>query len=271
MGDNNGDPSEIDDAIQELDEARKKYLECEPLLMKVKKFLEKKDGMILDEQEKLVKEDYRLVYQQLQEIREVQKMTKNYSENDSFDAPFTSLIASIQGNQQDSEGYSLMKAELLCLTSEICQLLGGIELRLESVIGVVPRRVILEIFENLLMAFSTLQDILAGILKKFHDVNDGSTLPATIEDWAKITGTIISFLTNVLLKLPGFGIEEDQLSAINKLLDRVISIYCPELFFGFVRALGNLEVMATFKGKIEEHQCQIGLLVEEIEQISEYK
>ncbi|EGT36708.1 hypothetical protein CAEBREN_10699 [Caenorhabditis brenneri] len=268
MVDNNEDPSEIDDAIRELDEARWEYLKCEPLLKKVKKFLDKSHGRIMEEQENQVKKDYSAVYPKLQKLR---KMKENYSEDDSFDAPFTSLISSFRGDQPDFEEYSCKKEELLSLASEICQLLGGMELRLESVIGVVPRRVLLEIFGNLLAAFSTLQDILAGILMTFRGENDRSTVPEKTEDWAKITGTIISFLTNVLLKLPEFGIEEEQFAAINKLLDRIISLYCPELFFGFVRAVGNPIAMATYKGKIEEHQCQIGLLVEEIEQISEYK
>ncbi|CAL2035534.1 unnamed protein product [Caenorhabditis brenneri] len=270
MGDNNEDPSEIDDAIRELDEARWEYLKCEPLLKKVKEFLDKSHGRIMEEQENQVKRDYSLVYPKLQKIR---KLRENYSEDNSFDAPFTALIASFRGCMTvfDFQVYSIKKEELLSLASEICQLLGGIELRLESVIGVVPRRVLLEIFGNLLAAFSTLQDILAGILMTFRGENDRSTVIEKTEDWAKITGTIISFLTNVLLKLPEFGIEEDQLVAVNKLLDRVISLYCPELFFGFVRAVGNPTAMATFKGKIEEHQCQIGLLVEEIEQIAEYK
>lgn len=270
MGDNNAGSSammERNDAIQELEEAKARYLACEPLYLKVKDFLKKNHGVILEEQENQVKKGYSQLYPKLQQFK---RMKENYSEEDSFCAPFNSLIIDFERTCPVSDVLLVKKEELLDLASEICHRLGGIELRLSSVIGVLPRMVLIEIFEKLLAAFSTLQDVLAEVLKTFRGENDGSMVPTKMTDWAGMTGKIILFLTEVLLKLPGFEIDVDQLQKVNQLLNRVGSLYKPELFFGFVKVVGTPEAMIKYKDDIENHQCEIGHLVDEIREIAGY-
>ncbi|CAP38547.2 Protein CBG21836 [Caenorhabditis briggsae] len=159
----------------------------------------------------------------------------------------------------------------ILLSNKVCRKLNGIKLQLDCVIGLVPKAIKLEIFQNLLGALGDLQDTLAGILKNFKQENNESVLVEGMIKWAANTGTVISFLTETILNLPGYRIEEEQLGPIDGLLNRSIDVYSPKLFFNFARVIGKTEETIDYKEEIEDHHRHLGILIDEIRSMTEYK
>ncbi|PIC23451.1 hypothetical protein B9Z55_017149 [Caenorhabditis nigoni] len=260
--------SERELLIRDLEEAREKYLECEPIIRAIKQFLARKHGEILEKQEQDVKNSYKELHPVLEEI---QRERGNISEDDPFDASFIDLIASLDNGEYGVSEVTEKKEHLIRLSNEVCRKLDGIKLQLDCVIGVVPKAIRLEIFQNLLRAFGDLQETLAGILYNFDRDNNESVLVEGMMKWAANTGTVISFLTETILNLNGYGIEEEQLEPIDKLLNRSIAVYSPDLFFDFVRIIGKTEETIDYKEKIEDYQRDLGILIDEIMSMTEYK
>ncbi|CAO4376706.1 unnamed protein product [Caenorhabditis nigoni] len=260
--------SERELLIGELEEARKKYLECEPIIRAIKQFLSRKHGEILEKQEQDVKNSYKELHPVLEEIR---RERENISEDDPFDASFIDMIASLESSEYGVSEIVEKKEHLIHLSNEVCKKLNGIKLQLDCVVGVVPKAIRLEIFQNLLRAFGDLQETLAGILNTYKRENNESVLVEGMNNWAANTGTVISFLTETILNLPRYGIDEDQLKPIDNLLNRSIDVYSPELFFDFVRVIGKTEETIDYKEKIEDHQRDLGILIDEIRSMTEYK
>ncbi|CAP38537.1 Protein CBG21824 [Caenorhabditis briggsae] len=254
--------------IAEIEQARKKYLECEPKICAIKQFLAKKHGEILEKQEQDVKNSYKELHPILEEI---QRKRENISKDDKFDASFKHLIASLESSEYSVSEVVEKKEHLILLSNKVCRKLNGIKLQLDCVIGLVPKAIKLEIFQNLLGALGDLQDTLAGILKNFKQENNESVLVEGMIKWAANTGTVISFLTETILNLPGYRIEEEQLGPIDGLLNRSIDVYSPELFFNFVRVIGKTEETIDYKEEIEDHQRNLGILIDEIRSMTEYK
>ncbi|ULT86804.1 hypothetical protein L3Y34_006490 [Caenorhabditis briggsae] len=262
------DSSEKELLIAEIEQARKKYLECEPKICAIKQFLAKKHGEILEKQEQDVKNSYKELHPILEEI---QRKRENISKDDKFDASFKHLIASLESSEYSVSEVVEKKEHLILLSNKVCRKLNGIKLQLDCVIGLVPKAIKLEIFQNLLGALGDLQDTLAGILKNFKQENNESVLVEGMIKWAANTGTVISFLTETILNLPGYRIEEEQLGPIDGLLNRSIDVYSPELFFNFVRVIGKTEETIDYKEEIEDHQRNLGILIDEIRSMTEYK
>ncbi|CAO4376710.1 unnamed protein product [Caenorhabditis nigoni] len=254
--------------IAELEEARNKYLECEPIIHAIKQFLAKKHGDVFEKQEQDVKNSYKELHPILEEI---QRNRENISEDDPFDAPFMELIASLDHGEFGVSEVTEKKEQLIRLSNDVCKKLDGIKLQLNCVIRVIPKAIRLEIFQNLLRAFGDLQETLAEILTSFKLQNNESTLVEGMKNWAANTGTIIVFLTETILNLPGYGIEEEQLKPIDDLLNRSIDVYSPELFFNFVRVIGKTQETIDYKERIEDHQRLLGILINEIWNMTEYK
>ncbi|CAL2043411.1 unnamed protein product [Caenorhabditis brenneri] len=197
-------------------------------------------------------------------------MSSNAPENRTPEASFNVLIRGFRESRPIPEEFFERIQELIDLSLEICKILDGAELRLSSVIGVVPKKALNEIFRKMFFALGRLQEILAGVLKTFRGENDGSTVPGKMKEWAKITSTIILFLTDVYLKLYDFDIEAGQLVEVNNLLNRVMVLNYSETFMRFVKVVGDTEKMAGFKEKIEDHQLQLGFLLDAIKTITNY-
>ncbi|ULT86576.1 hypothetical protein L3Y34_006345 [Caenorhabditis briggsae] len=254
--------------IAELEEARNKYLECEPIIQAIKQFLTKKHGDVFEKQEQDVKNSYKELHPILEEMR---RKRENISEDDPFDASFLDLIASLDNGEFGVSEVTEKKEHLIRLSNDVCKKLDGIRLQLNCVIGIIPKAIRLEIFQNLLRAFGDLQLTLAQILTSFKLKNNDSTLVEGMKNWAANNGTITVFLTETILNLPGYGIEEEQIKPIDDLLNRSIAVYSPELFFNFVRVIGKAEETIDYKEKIEDHQRLLGILIDEIWNMTEYK
>ncbi|EFP08362.1 hypothetical protein CRE_16184 [Caenorhabditis remanei] len=276
MADDNariGINAERDNAAVELIRAMETLLTYAPTLTQISEFLRRMHGVSLDRQERAVRNLYEQeIHPKILEIREIRE---NHTEDDPLEAPFLELIGILRNNQLDvvEEELNARKERLLALTADVCEKLGGNQLRLRSVIGPYTERIHLEIFQNLLEAYGDLQQVQEGVLNWYHGIEHGNnetSVQEKMNSWAKITGKIIFFLTEVTLKLRGFDIEPNRLDDINDIITRSIRLYIPEQFFEFVRALANNQRLPDLENSLEESRETINLLVDDIERLTNY-
>ncbi|KAF1763466.1 hypothetical protein GCK72_011732 [Caenorhabditis remanei] len=265
--------AERENAAVKLRNAMAAYLEHEQTLLQLNAFLARMHGINLDRQEREVRNLYlQEIHPKMLEIREIRE---NHTEEDPLGAPFVELIEQLTNSElnADEDELNARKERLLALAAEVCEKLGGIQFRLHSVIGPYTERIHLEIFQNLLTAYGDLLQVQEGVLNWYHGIEHGNnetTVHEKMNCGAKITGTIIFFLTEVTLKLPGFDIEPNRRDDINDIINRSIRLYIPEQFFEFVRALANNQRLPNLENSLEESRVTINSLVDDIEGLTNY-